>query len=189
MAAVAEVVPSMALQAYTVPVVGLWVGGVASASHPLVWAACLKFLATGQLQDKALMADGAFLLLLYQTGLRRPVTGVPSAGSITQGLHVQLTGCLCAAHLVQGAVPSCVAVPGSFPTSAGTAQPACFEVHVTGLEGSIPMMMWRGNISLRSGSRVVGDHLKCPLVQLRHITAALPISPGEALHAAVPCQS
>eukprot|EP00891_Asterochloris_glomerata_P000479 jgi/Astpho2/479/fgenesh1_pg.00011_%23_59_t len=113
--------------AYTVPVVGVWVSGVASASHPLVWAACLKFLASGQLQDKALMADGAFLLLLYQTG---------------------------------------------------TAQPACFEVHVTGHEGSIPVTMWRGNISLRSGSRVVGDHLKCPLVQLRHITAALPISPG-----------
>ena len=86
MAAVAEVIRSMALQAYTVPVVGVWVSGVASASHPLVWAACLKFLASGQLQDKALMADGAFLLLLYQTGLRGPFKGLLSAGAITQAL-------------------------------------------------------------------------------------------------------
>ena len=69
-------------------------------------------------------------------------------------------------------------MPSCFPMSAGTAQPACFEVHVTGHEGKIPMTMWRGNISLRSGSRIAGNHLKCPLVQLRHITAALPINPG-----------
>ena len=92
-------------------------------------------------------------------------------------------------HIMHGAAPPYVAVPSSFPTSAGMAQPACYEVHVTGHEGSIPMMMWRGNISLRTGSRVVGDRLKCPLVQLRHITSALPISPGDALHAAVLSQS
>ena len=48
--------------------VGVWVAGVASAADPLVWGACLKFQASGQLRDKALQADGAFLLLLYQTG-------------------------------------------------------------------------------------------------------------------------
>ena len=101
----------MALQADTVPVVGVWVIGGATASHPLVWAACLKFLASGQLQDKALMADGAFLLLLYQTGLRRRFSSLLSAGPSTQALYAQLICCLCAAHIVHAAVPPYVAVP------------------------------------------------------------------------------
>ncbi|KAL0054114.1 hypothetical protein WJX82_004029 [Trebouxia sp. C0006] len=54
--------------AYGVPLVGVWVSGVASPTHPLVWLACLKFFATSQLQDKVTQGDQAFLLLLYPAG-------------------------------------------------------------------------------------------------------------------------
>ncbi|DBA99043.1 hypothetical protein WJX77_007957 [Trebouxia sp. C0004] len=54
--------------AYGVPLVGVWVSGVASPTHPLVWLACLKFFATTQLQDKVMQGDRAFLLLLYAAG-------------------------------------------------------------------------------------------------------------------------
>ena len=57
------------MQAYGAPVVGVWVSGVASPSHPLVWLACLKFFVTTQLQDKVTQGDQAFLLLLYPAGL------------------------------------------------------------------------------------------------------------------------
>jgi hypothetical protein len=56
------------MQAYGVPVIGVWVSGVASPTHPLVWLACLKFFATTQLQDKVTQGDQAFLLLLYAAG-------------------------------------------------------------------------------------------------------------------------
>ena len=55
-------------QTYSVPVVGVWVSGIASPTHPLVWLACLKFFVTTQLQDKVTQGNGAFLLLLYTTG-------------------------------------------------------------------------------------------------------------------------
>ncbi|KAK9803635.1 hypothetical protein WJX72_007273 [[Myrmecia] bisecta] len=71
-----NVVPLLAddPQAYGVPVVGIWVAGVSSAAHPLVWAACVRFVASQQLADKAVLADQSFLLLLYAQG--RP--GQPS---------------------------------------------------------------------------------------------------------------
>ena len=56
------------MQAYGVPLVGVWVSGVASPTHPFVWLACLKFFATSQLQDKVTQGDQAFLLLLYPAG-------------------------------------------------------------------------------------------------------------------------
>ena len=56
------------MQAYNVPLVGVWVSGVADPKHPLVWLACLKFFATKQLQDKVMQGEQAFLLLLYCSG-------------------------------------------------------------------------------------------------------------------------
>lgn len=56
------------MQAFSVPVVGVWVSGIATPTHPLVWLACLKFFVTGQLQDKVTQGNEAFLLLLYTTG-------------------------------------------------------------------------------------------------------------------------
>ena len=55
-------------QAYATPLVGVWVSGVSSATHPIVWLACLKYYASSQLQDKASQGDQAFLLLLYTSG-------------------------------------------------------------------------------------------------------------------------
>lgn len=57
------------MQAYGVPLVGIWVSGVTNPTHPLVWLACLKFFATTQLQDKVTQGDQAFLLLLYSAGI------------------------------------------------------------------------------------------------------------------------
>ncbi|KAL3156693.1 hypothetical protein ABBQ38_000969 [Trebouxia sp. C0009 RCD-2024] len=54
--------------ASSVPLVGVWVSGIASPTHPLVWLACLKFFVTHQLQDKVTQGNEAFLLLLYTTG-------------------------------------------------------------------------------------------------------------------------
>lgn len=56
------------VQASSVPLVGVWVSGIASPTHPLVWLACLKFFVTHQLQDKVTQGNEAFLLLLYTTG-------------------------------------------------------------------------------------------------------------------------
>lgn len=56
------------MQAFSVPVVGVWVSGIAAPTHPLVWLACLKFFVTGQLQDKVTQGNEGFLLLLYTTG-------------------------------------------------------------------------------------------------------------------------
>ena len=56
------------VQAYNVPLVGIWVSGVANPKHPLVWLACLKFFATKQLHDKVMQGSQAFLLLLYSLG-------------------------------------------------------------------------------------------------------------------------
>lgn len=69
-ATTAERVPDAVhcVQASSVPLVGVWVSGIASPAHPLVWLACLKFLVTCQLQDKVTQGNEAFLLLLYTTG-------------------------------------------------------------------------------------------------------------------------
>lgn len=56
------------MQASSIPLVGVWVSGVATPTHPLVWLACLKFFVTSQLQDKVTQGNEAFLLLLYTTG-------------------------------------------------------------------------------------------------------------------------
>lgn len=50
------------------PLVGVWVSGVSSATHPIVWLACLKYYASSQLKDKTSQGDQAFLLLLYASG-------------------------------------------------------------------------------------------------------------------------
>ena len=61
------------MQAYNVPLVGVWVSGIASPTHPLVWLACLKFFATNQLQDKVTQGNQDFLLLLYSSGEARRI--------------------------------------------------------------------------------------------------------------------
>ncbi|CAL8460710.1 g241 [Coccomyxa elongata] len=55
-------------QAQGVPVVGVWVSGVRSVRDAHVWAACIRFLLSADLQDKALQPDMAFLVLVYAPG-------------------------------------------------------------------------------------------------------------------------
>jgi hypothetical protein len=52
------------LQAYSVPLTGVWVSGVMSLTHPLVAAAVLKFCFSRVLPDKVTEADGSFLLVI-----------------------------------------------------------------------------------------------------------------------------
>ncbi|KAL4427991.1 hypothetical protein ABPG75_002080 [Micractinium tetrahymenae] len=51
--------------AHSMPLVGCWVAGSADMRHPLVAAACLRFLCSKALCDKATAVDASFLLLLY----------------------------------------------------------------------------------------------------------------------------
>jgi len=70
--------------AYTVPIVGMyepctsfalscirWVAGVSSVNDPYVYAACMRYMFTGALLEKAHSGDGEFLLMLYN----RPGSG------------------------------------------------------------------------------------------------------------------
>ncbi|KAL4445401.1 hypothetical protein ABPG77_011226 [Micractinium sp. CCAP 211/92] len=54
--------------AHSTPLVGCWVAGRVDERHPLVAAACLRFLCSKALCDKATAADASFLLLLYPHG-------------------------------------------------------------------------------------------------------------------------
>ncbi len=56
------------MQAQGVPMVGVWVFGVRSVRDAHVWAACIRFLLSADLQDKALQPDMAFLVLVYAPG-------------------------------------------------------------------------------------------------------------------------
>ena len=54
--------------ARSVPLVGVWVAGAPDVRHPLVAGACLRFLCSQALADKALDVDCSFLLALYVPG-------------------------------------------------------------------------------------------------------------------------
>lgn len=66
--------------AYSVPLMGVWAAGVDCVRSPLVAAACLKFLCSRALGDKAVEADAAFLVLVYAAvswvGGQPPVEGL-----------------------------------------------------------------------------------------------------------------
>lgn len=64
------------LQVYSTPLVGVWVKGPNSVMHPLVAAACLRFVYSSLLADRAVNPDSAaFLLLLCPEGEHRAVLG------------------------------------------------------------------------------------------------------------------
>ncbi|KAI6646107.1 SCL-interrupting locus protein-like [Oopsacas minuta] len=50
------------------PIVGVWVGGPSSVHHPAVWAACMQYVFTELLHDKAAVPAKGFLLMLYTGG-------------------------------------------------------------------------------------------------------------------------
>lgn len=56
------------MQVYSMPLVGVWVRGVRSVSHPVVLAACLRFAYASTLPDKALQPDSSFLLAVFLPG-------------------------------------------------------------------------------------------------------------------------
>lgn len=57
------------VQAEGLPVVGVWLSGVRSVRDPHVWAACIRFLLSAHLLDKAIQPDLAFLVLVYAFGV------------------------------------------------------------------------------------------------------------------------
>lgn len=58
------------LQVYSTPLVGVWVKGPSSVMHPLVAAACVRFVYSTLLADRAVNPEnGAFLLLLCPEGV------------------------------------------------------------------------------------------------------------------------
>ncbi|KAK9826997.1 hypothetical protein WJX74_003183 [Apatococcus lobatus] len=59
-------------KAYLVPSVGIWLSGVPGPADPFVRAAAISFICTSQLQERILLPDNAFLLLLYCPGSSTP---------------------------------------------------------------------------------------------------------------------
>ena len=57
-----------AAQAERVPLVGVWVAGVATPQSPHVWAAALRFLCSPAIVCRALSGDGTFLVLVCCEG-------------------------------------------------------------------------------------------------------------------------
>ena len=50
------------------PIVGVWVGGPSSVRHPSVWAACMQYVSTELLPDRAVVPVRGFVLMLYTGG-------------------------------------------------------------------------------------------------------------------------
>ena len=50
------------------PIVGVWVGGPSSVRHPSVWAACMQYVSTELLPDRAAAPVRGFVLMLYTGG-------------------------------------------------------------------------------------------------------------------------
>ena len=50
------------------PIVGVWVGGPSSVRHPSVWAACMQYVSTELLPDRAAVPVRGFVLMLYTGG-------------------------------------------------------------------------------------------------------------------------
>ncbi|KAK7101216.1 SCL-interrupting locus protein homolog [Littorina saxatilis] len=56
----------------SLPIVGIWVSGVPVVHHPFVWAACLRYLHNGQLQDRVCTPPEGFLLVMYTPHHSKP---------------------------------------------------------------------------------------------------------------------
>ena len=65
-------------QAGGMPLVGVWVAGVASAGDAHVWAACLRFLLSSPPPDRVVLPDGSFLVLIYSAGEQTFLNGFQS---------------------------------------------------------------------------------------------------------------
>ena len=79
-----------ASQAWSIPLVGVWLAGVAGPRDAHVWAACARFLLSRAARDKALPPDMSFLVLIYSMGDQAACSALllvsmqPSQGSTLQ---------------------------------------------------------------------------------------------------------
>ena len=56
------------LQAWSMPLVGVWLAGVMGPKDAHVWAACARSVLPRAARDKVLLPDNSFLVLIYSPG-------------------------------------------------------------------------------------------------------------------------
>ncbi|XP_046563984.1 LOW QUALITY PROTEIN: SCL-interrupting locus protein homolog [Haliotis rubra] len=86
------------------PVVGIWVSGVAMVHHPFVWASCIRYLHNKALQDRVCSPPEGFLVVLYSPLHSRPEFYECNTNTGNNKLNFDLYGGYEATNLNTGAV-------------------------------------------------------------------------------------
>ncbi|XP_067679252.1 SCL-interrupting locus protein homolog [Haliotis asinina] len=86
------------------PVVGIWVSGVAMVHHPFVWASCIRYLHNKVLQDRVCSPPEGFLVVLYSPLHSRPEFYECNTSTGNNKLNFDLYGGYEATNLNTGAV-------------------------------------------------------------------------------------
>ncbi|KAJ8039655.1 SCL-interrupting locus protein-like [Holothuria leucospilota] len=86
-------------KAYALPLIGIWVSGVNYIHSPVILTACLKFLFSRSIQDRALSPTGGFVLLLYSPIHKHPLFYECKIGNSAEGMTFDLIGCKDQLHL------------------------------------------------------------------------------------------
>lgn len=60
------------VQVATRPIVGIWVAQTSKVTDPFVWAACLRYIFSTTITDRATVKDGSFLVAMYRESRRLP---------------------------------------------------------------------------------------------------------------------
>ncbi|XP_069719160.1 SCL-interrupting locus protein [Phaenicophaeus curvirostris] len=93
-------------KAYALPLVGVWLSGVAQICSPQVWACCLRYLFSSSIQERVFSESGSLLVVLYSLTHKEPefYECVPCSGQTELGF--QILTCNETVHLFKNVEPS-----------------------------------------------------------------------------------